>query len=149
MDLMVRAVLLLGGAAGRTMSARGRGLIINVGSVAGLVPMGTYSAIKAWVNMYSESLSLELQRAGVQVMTLIPGWVRTEFHNRASIRTSAIPGFLWLESDRLVEDCLRDVEAGKTRSVPSRRFKVIAWAAQRAPRALVRRATTLIKKGRA
>lgn len=149
MDLMVRAVLLLGGAAGRTMSARGRGLIINVGSVAGLVPMGTYSAIKAWVNMYSESLSLELRRDGVQVMTLIPGWVRTEFHGRASIRTSAIPNFLWLESDRLVEDCLRDVEAGKTRSVPSRRFKVIAWAAQRAPRALVRRATALIKKGRA
>ena len=149
MDLMVRGVLLLGGAAGRTMKERGRGLIINVGSVAGLVPMGTYSAIKAWVNMYSESLSLELQRDGVQVMTLIPGWVRTEFHDRASIRTSAIPNFLWLESDRLVEDCLRDVEAGKTRSVPSRRFTVIAWAAQRAPRALVRRATALIKKGRA
>ncbi len=147
-DLMIRGVLVLGAAAGRTMQARGNGLIINVGSVAGLVAMGTYSAIKSWVNTYSESLSLELEGSGVQVMTLIPGWVRTEFHGRAKIRTSAIPSFLWLEADRLVADCLTDVEAGRTRSVPSRRFNVIAWLAQRMPRALVRRATALIRKGR-
>lgn len=147
-DLMIRGVLVLGASAGRTMQARGSGLIINVGSVAGLVAMGTYSAIKSWVNTYSESLSLELEGSGVQVMTLIPGWVRTEFHGRAKIRTSAIPSFLWLAADRLVADCLDDVEAGRTRSVPSRRFKVIAWLAQRMPRALVRRATALIRKGR-
>ena len=147
-DLMIRGVLVLGASAGRTMQARGNGLIINVGSVAGLVAMGTYSAIKSWVNTYSESLSLELEGSGVQVMTLIPGWVRTEFHGRAKIRTSAIPSFLWLAADRLVADCLDDVEAGRTRSVPSRRFKVIAWLAQRMPRALVRRATALIRKGR-
>lgn len=149
LDVMIRAVLLLGGAAGRTMRERGSGIIINVGSVAGLVAMGSYSAIKSWVNTYSESLSLELEGAGVQVVTLIPGWVRTEFHQRASIRTSSIPRFLWLKADRLVEDCLRDVEAGRTRSTPSRRFKMIAWGAQRLPRALVRRATALIRKGRA
>lgn len=147
-DLMIRGVLVLGAAAGRAMSARGSGLIINVGSVAGLVAMGTYSAIKSWVNTYSESLSLELEGSGVQVMTLMPGWVRTEFHERAKIRTSAIPSFLWLEADRLVADCLEDVEAGRTRSVPSRRFKVIVWLATRMPRALVRRATALIRKGR-
>lgn len=147
-DVMIRAVLVLGAAAGRAMRARGRGVIINVGSVAGLVAMGTYSAIKSWVNTYSESLSLELEGTGVQVLTLLPGWVRTEFHERAKIRTSAIPGFLWLEADRLVEDCLDDLEAGKTRSVPSRRFKLLVWAAQRFPRALVRRATALIRSGR-
>lgn len=149
MDVMIRGVLLLGGAAGRTMRERGSGIIINVGSVAGLVAMGSYSAIKSWVNTYSESLSLELEGAGVQVVTLIPGWVRTEFHERASIRTSSIPGFLWLKADRLVEDCLRDVEAGRTRSTPSKRFKMIAWGAQRLPRAVVRRGTALIRKGRA
>lgn len=149
MDVMIRAVLLLGGAAGRAMRERGSGIIINVGSVAGLVAMGSYSAIKSWVNTYSESLSLELEGAGVQVMTLIPGWVRTEFHERASIRTASIPRFLWLKADRLVEDCLKDVEAGRTRSTPSKRFKVLAWGAQRMPRAVVRRATALIRKGRA
>src|SRR5699024_9529339 len=149
LDVMVRAVLLLGGAAGRAMQKRGSGIIINVGSVAGLVAMGSYSAIKSWVNTYSESLSLELEGAGVQVVTLIPGWVRTEFHERASIRTSSIPRFLWLDARRLVEDCLKDVEAGRPRSAPSKRFKVLAWGAQRMPRAVVRRATALIRKGRA
>src|SRR5699024_2867872 len=144
----VGGVLVLGEAAGRSVQGRADGLIINVGSVAGLAAMGTYSAIKSWVNTYSESLSLELEGAGVQVMTLIPGWVRTEFHQRASIRTSTIPRFLWLDARRLVEDCLRDVEAGRTRSVPSRRFKMITWGAQRLPRALVRRATASIRKGR-
>lgn len=147
-DVMVRAVLVLGAAAGRAMVTRGRGVIVNVASVAGLVPMGAYSAIKAWVGRYSESLSLELAGTGVQATALLPGWVRTEFHDRAGIRTTSIPGFLWLEPDRVVADALRDVEKGKVRSVPSRRFAVIAFLAEHAPRPLVRRATAVIKGGR-
>ena len=147
-DVMVRAVLVLGAAAGRAMITRGRGVIVNVASVAGLVPMGAYSAIKAWVGRYSESLSVELAGTGVQATALLPGWVRTEFHDRAGIRTTSIPGFLWLEADRVVADALRDVEKGKVRSVPSRRFAVIAFLAEHAPRPLVRRATAMVKGGR-
>jgi len=100
---MVGAVLALGGAAGRAMKARGHGVIINVGSVASLLPMGAYSAIKSWVATYSESLALELTGTGVVVTTLLPGWVRTEFHQRAGIRTDAIPWVLWLDADRVAE----------------------------------------------
>lgn len=147
-DVMVRSVLLLGGAAATSMRERGRGLIINVASVAGTVPMGAYSAIKAWVLTYSESLSLELAGSGVHVTTLMPGWVRTEFHQRAKIRTSAIPRLLWLSSPRVVADCLRDVERGKLRSIPSKRFKLVTFLVQYAPRPLVHRATAIIKGGR-
>ncbi len=148
LEVMVRAVLVLGNAAGRAMVSRGHGVIINVASVAGLVPMGAYSAIKAWVDTYSESLSVELAGTGVQATSLRPGWVRTEFHERARIRTSSIPDFLWLEADRVVADALADVEQGRVRSVPSKRFRVIAFLAEHAPRPLVRRATALIKGGR-
>ena len=48
-DVMMRAVLVLGAAAGRAMQERGRGAIINVASTAGFLTMGGYSAIKAWV----------------------------------------------------------------------------------------------------
>ncbi|QOR70922.1 SDR family NAD(P)-dependent oxidoreductase [Ruania alkalisoli] len=147
-DVMIRAVLVLGGAAARTMEQRGSGIIVNVASVAGQVAMGSYSAIKSWVATYSESLSLDMEGSGVQVMTLMPGWVRTEFHERAKIRTSSIPGALWLDADDLVTDCLADLERGRTRSIPSKRFRVISWLAQRLPRAVVRRATARIKKGR-
>ncbi|MFC7404509.1 SDR family NAD(P)-dependent oxidoreductase [Georgenia alba] len=147
-DLMIRAVLVLGGAAGRAMKDRGHGVVINVASVASLIPMGAYSAIKAWVRTYSDSLALELAGTGVQVTTLLPGWVRTEFHDRAGIRTGSIPDALWLDADRVVEECLADVENGRVRSVPSKRFATLAFLAQHAPRPLVRRATAMIKGGR-
>jgi uncharacterized protein len=148
LDLMVRAPLVLGAAAGRAMRARGHGVIVNVASVAGLIPMGSYSAIKSWVRTYSESLSLELDGTGVRVTALLPGWVRTEFHERAGIRASSIPDALWLEADRVVEDCLADVEKGRVRSVPSKRFATLAFLAEHAPRPLVRRATAVIKGSR-
>jgi len=148
-DLMIRAVLVLGAAAARAMRGRGHGVVINVASVASLIPMGAYSAIKSWVRTYSDSLALELAGTGVRVMTLLPGWVRTEFHERAGIRTGSIPDVLWLEADRVVEECLADVEKGRVRSVPSKRFAALAFLAEHAPRPLVRRATALIKGGRA
>lgn len=147
-DLMIRAVLVLGGAAGRAMRERGHGVIVNVSSVAGLITMGGYSAIKSWVHTYSESLSLELAGSGVQVTSLLPGWVRTEFHERAGIRTSSIPSALWLDADRVVSDCLADVERGRIRSVPTKRFKALAWLAEHAPRPAVRQVTARLVKGR-
>jgi len=138
LELMARSVLVLGGRAGRAMRRRGSGVIVNVGSVSGLLPLGGYSAVKAWVNTYSEALALELKGTGVGVTTLIPGWVRTEFHDRAGIGTSSIPNRLWLDSDRLVRDCLADVDKGKVESIPSKRYKIISFLLRRAPRALVR-----------
>lgn len=136
-EVMIRAVLKLGGAAGRGMGRRGRGWIINVGSVSALVTQNNYSAIKAWVGNYSESLGVQLDGSGVQVTALMPGWVRTEFHDRAGIKGSSIPGVLWLGADRLVADCLRDVARGKPVSIPSKRWKLIAAVLRTTPRGVV------------
>lgn len=147
-EVMIRAVLKLGGAAGRAMSARGRGWIINVGSVSALVTQNNYSAIKAWVGNYSESLGVQLSGTGVQVTALMPGWVRTEFHTRAGIKGSSIPGVLWLDADRLVEECLRDVARGKPVSIPSKRWKAIAAVLRMTPRGLVARLSALLSHRR-
>ena len=147
-EVMIRAVLKLGGAAGRGMRRRGRGWIINVGSVSALVTQNNYSAIKAWVGNYSESLGVQLAGTGVQVTALMPGWVRTEFHTRAGIKGSSIPGVLWLDADRLVEDCLRDVARGKPVSIPSKRWKLIAAVLRGTPRGLVARLSALLSHRR-
>ena len=147
-EVMIRAVLALGGAAGRGMSARGRGWIINVGSVSALVTQNNYSAIKAWVANYSESLGVQLAGTGVQVTALMPGWVRTEFHSRAGIKGSSIPGVLWLDADRLVEECLRDVARGKPVSVPSTRWKLISAVLRTTPRWMVARLSALLSHRR-
>lgn len=137
-DVMVRAVLILGAAAGRAMRQRGAGTIINVSSTAGFVAMGGYSAIKAWVTTYSESLANELRGSGVTVTALCPGWVRTEFHERAGIRIGSIPDLLWLDADRLVADCLKDVAAGKVISIPSKRYKMLITICEHLPQRAVR-----------
>ena len=148
LDVMVHAVMVLAGTAARTMRERGHGAIVDVGSTSGYVTMGGYSALKAFVNVYTESLANELRGTGVTVTLLAPGWVRTEFHERAEIGTGKIPGFLWLEADRLVTECLRDVAAGKVISIPSRRYRLLTFAARHAPRPLVRRASALLSSGR-
>ncbi len=147
-EVMVRSVLKLGGAAGRAMAARGRGWIINVGSVSALVTQNNYSAIKAWVGNYSESLGVQLAGTGVQVTALMPGWVRTEFHSRAGIKGSSIPGVLWLDAERLVEECLRDVARGKPVSIPSKRWKLIAAVLRTIPRGLVARLSAVLSHRR-
>jgi hypothetical protein len=147
-DVMIRAVLILGGAAARAMRARGSGAIVNVSSTSGFVTMGSYSAIKAWATSYSEGLANELRGSGVTVTALCPGWVRTEFHERAAIGTSKIPGVLWLEAEPLVATCLADVERGKVISIPSRRYQALILAVRLAPRVAVRAASRALSSGR-
>jgi short-subunit dehydrogenase len=148
MDVMCRGVLILGAAAGRAMAERGRGAIINVSSTAGFMVMGSYSAVKAWVTSYSEALALELAGSGVTVTALCPGWVRTEFHQRADIRVSKIPEPLWVDADFLVAECLQDVARGKVVSIPSLRYKVLIFLARHFPRSAVRTVSGRLSSGR-
>lgn len=147
-EVMIRAVLKLGGAAGRGMRERGRGWIINVGSVSGVVTQNNYTAIKAWVNNYSESLGVQLAGTGVQVTCLMPGWVRTEFHSRAGIKGSSIPGPLWINADTLVEECLRDVGRGKLVSVPTTRWSIITAVLRSAPRPVIAKLSAVLSSRR-
>jgi len=147
-EVMLRAVMVLAGAAARAMTTRGRGAVVNVGSTAGYVTMGGYSALKAFVGVYTESLANELQGTGVTATVLCPGWVRTEFHQRADIGTGSIPSWLWLDADALVAECLRDVAAGKVISIPSRRYRALILVARLAPRPLVRRASRAVSSSR-
>ena len=148
LEVMVRTVLVLGGAAAKAMVARGSGAIINVSSTAGFVTMGGYSAIKAWVTSYTEGLAVELRGSGVHVTALCPGWIRTEFHERANIRTGSIPSALWVDVDVTVETALRDSARGKVISIPTARFKALIWLARHIPRSTVHWVSGKISSGR-
>jgi len=147
-DVMITAVLLLCVAAGRSMRERGAGTIINVSSTAGYVAMGSYSAIKTWVTAYTESLANELHGTGVKVTALCPGWVRTEFHERANINISSIPSALWLDADRLVADALEDAADGKVISIPSKRYKVLMTICEHLPHRALRAVSRNLTSGR-
>lgn len=138
LDVMARAVMVLSHAAAGSMRARGRGGILNVSSVAGFAVMGTYSAIKSWVTVFTEALSVELAGTGVLVTAVCPGFVHTEFHGRARMNMSALPEPLWLDTDEVVTAALRDLDAGKAVSVPSLTYRAVTAGIKVLPRSLVR-----------
>lgn len=137
LDVLVRAVLLLSRAAGGAMAERGSGAIVNVSSVAAFAPLNTYSAHKAWVTTFSQALAAELGPSGVRVMSLNPGFVRTEFHQRAGMATSSIPDAMWLDADAVVATALRDLARGRSVSVPDVRYQVLVALMRLLPRRLV------------
>jgi len=137
-DVLCRAVMVLSHAGALSMRERGRGAIVNVSSVAGFIPMGTYGAAKGWTLAFTETLAHELAGSGVSATVLCPGFTRTEMHEHADGEASKLPKVMWLEPDRLVRDCLDDVKAGKVISVPGVQYKLIAGVAEVAPRGLVR-----------
>jgi len=146
LDVLVVAVMRLTHAALRAMAERGEGGIINVSSVAGYQPRGTYSAAKAWVNRFGEWAAVEYAGRGVRIMTLCPGFTKTEFHGRMDVGRDAVPSFLWLDVDDLVREAIADFDAGKTLSVPSKRYKAITAVSRHLPTSLLQRFQSLGRK---
>ncbi|GHH13548.1 SDR family NAD(P)-dependent oxidoreductase [Streptomyces lanatus] len=131
------AVLRLTSAAAEAMRERGRGGVVNVASVAAFVPRGTYGASKAWVVQFTQGAARDLAGSGVRLMALCPGFVRTEFHERAGMGTDNIPGWMWLDADKLVASGLDDLARGKAVSIPDPRYKVLLGAAKLVPRGML------------
>ena len=150
LDVNVTAVMHLTRAALPAMLDAGAGTVINIASVAGLVPGrgSTYSASKAWVISFSEGLSVGLQGTGVSVHAVCPGYVHTEFHARAGIDMSTSPSFMWLEVDDVVSQSLADIARGKVISIPGLQYKAIIAAERMIPRTLMRAVTKRIGGGR-
>jgi short-subunit dehydrogenase len=138
----VRAVMRLTHAALPMMVVRGRGDVVNVSSVAGFgptAPGSSYSASKAWVTNFSESMHVAVRAKGVRVIALCPGFVRTEFHARAGIPTSSISERLWLDADSVARAALADLRRGRAVSTPSLQYKVLGGLVRHVPRPLFRR----------
>ncbi|MEV2216289.1 SDR family oxidoreductase [Streptomyces sp. NPDC050997] len=131
------AVLRLTSAATEAMRERGRGGVVNVASVAAFVPRGTYGASKAWVVQFTQGAARDMAGSGVRLMALCPGFVRTEFHERAGMGTDNIPGWMWLDADKLVAAALADLARGKSLSIPDPRYKALMGLVKVTPRSLL------------
>lgn len=137
--VMVSAVVELSHAAVGQMVARNQGAICNVASVAALTASGTYSAAKSYVRVFTESIAGQLKGTRVTATVLCPGFVHTEFHERAGIgESSIVPSWGWLDARDVVRVALADVRRGVVISTPSVRFKVASAALRVMPRWAVR-----------
>ncbi|GAB2778503.1 SDR family oxidoreductase [Streptomyces chlorus] len=131
------AVLRLTTAAAEAMRKRGRGGVVNVASTAAFLPRGTYGASKAWVVQFTQGAAQDLAGNGVRLMALCPGFVRTEFHERAGMGTDNIPNWMWLDADKVAEAALTDLARGKSVSIPDPRYKALMGAAKLVPRGVL------------
>ncbi len=126
------------------MEAAKHGRILNVASLAGLVPASAghtmYGAAKAFVIRFSESLALEMKPKGVHVTALCPGFTYTEFHDVNGMRekVSRLPKAIWLTAEEVARLGVDAVEAGKLRVVTGRTNRVIAAVSKYLPDSVAR-----------
>ncbi|MGW9069289.1 SDR family NAD(P)-dependent oxidoreductase [Streptomyces yangpuensis] len=139
LDLLVKVPLRLTHAALPGLRERRRGGVVNVSSVAGLLPTGTYGAAKAWVTAFSESLRVDMEPYNVRVLAVLPGFTRTEFQERAGMDVSALRDAVWLEPEAVVEQAQKDLALRRPVSITGRRYQAYALAVRHLPRAFVAR----------
>lgn len=129
-DLHVRASVRLTRAALPAMIARQHGGVINVASVAGIAPMPgntTYSATKAYLIHFSESVNAELAGTGVRVEALCPGFTYSEFHDVMEVDRSTIPDFLWMPASEVVAQALQGLKEGQGIVVTGAINRLLVW----------------------
>jgi uncharacterized protein len=122
------------------MIGRGFGRIVNVASLAGLVPAAAghtlYAASKAFLVKVSQSLHLEGAPHGVHVSALCPGFTFSEFHDVNGTRAltqASTPAWLWLGADEVAAAGYEAVEANRAICVPGAPNKAIAAFAKLIP----------------
>ncbi|MEP4079234.1 SDR family NAD(P)-dependent oxidoreductase [Haloferula sp.] len=127
------------------MKEGGGGAIINVSSLACLLPIpdfAVYAATKAYVTSFSEALRLELQEHGIGVTALCPGPVHTEFGEVAKENggDSEFPGreFFYTDKEVVVAEALAAATADRARVFPGWQVAAAALVIAALPIGLIR-----------
>lgn len=103
------------------MLARRRGGILNVSSVAAYPPgpwMAVYYATKAYVQSFSDALWYELKATGIQVTTLSPGPVKTEFASRSGVGSLGLLDRNAMSAPQVAQAGYRAYRAGRRTTTP-------------------------------
>ena len=126
------------------MIERGYGRILNVASLAGLVPAPAghtlYAASKALVIKFSEALSHEVRRHGIHVTAVCPGFTYSEFHDVIGTREQMdkLPSWMWLDSPTVARQGYEAVMAGTPVYINGRVNRTIALLVRLLPQVVVK-----------
>jgi uncharacterized protein len=135
------------------MVERGYGRIVNIASLAGLMPAPAghtlYAAAKAFVIKFSESLSHEVRASGVHVTAVAPGFTYSEFHDVTGMRARVrqMPRFLWMDAATVARQGFDAVMAGRPLEVNGRVNRTIALLGRLMPQSLVNYVARRTAKG--
>lgn len=121
------------------MVERKRGYIINIASLAGMLPGSAgatlYGASKSFMVQFSRSLNIELEKDGVHVTAVCPGFTYSEFHDVTGTRerVSKMPEFMWMTADVVAEEGYQAVMRNKAVHINGRVNKGVALLAKYLP----------------
>jgi len=144
--LNIEALVELSHAALGPMVERRRGWVVNISSLGGHAPgpgFAVYSASKAFVTSFSESLHEEVRRSGVVVTAVCPGATHTEFGDGPSDDAN-VPDLLWQEPDEVAAEGLAAAASGRAVRVTGRINRVSAALTTVLPRSANRRLSALV-----
>ena len=129
----------------RKMAKRGGGAIINVSSLASVLPIpdfAVYAATKAYVTSFSEALRIELREHHIPVLAVCPGPVRTEF-GQVSRRSPDGPGMpssksFYVPKQQVVAESLAALDRKAARVYPGMKTAVAALVLSALPMVVLR-----------
>jgi len=134
------------------MLKKRQGRVLNVGSLAGFMPgpyMATYYASKAFLNSFSEALSVELKGTAVSCTLLTPGPTATNFANRAGVSDSKLFNLIKTGSPSEVARCgYLAMKKGKVVVIPGLINKLLVQSLRTAPRFIVRSVSCWLNKNK-
>src|SRR5690606_7596250 len=128
----------------REMVLRGEGKILQVSSIAGMIPtpkLAVYSSTKAFVHFFTEALQDEIKDTGVTMTSLYPGASDTEFFARANAEDTRMYQDAPLYNPK--EVAIAGYEAlleGKKKAVPGIMNKIQAGSSNIMPDSLLAKA---------
>lgn len=149
LDVQLSAMLKLTKSLLAPMVARKSGRILNVASVYSFAPVpfqAVYSACKAFMLSFSESLGEELKGSGVTVTVVCPGTTQTDFRVRAGIEEKDRPRGATAES--VARIAVRQTLKGKHLIVPGFANRLFVFCSRRLPVSLVPRLVRYINNKR-
>jgi uncharacterized protein len=139
LQLMVTAVVELTHRFVGPMTERGYGRIVNVASLAGLVPATAghtlYAPSKTFLIKFSQSLALEVRERGVYVTALCPGFTYSEFHDVSGTRdvVKQLPSWMWMDAETVARLGFDAVMHGRPVCVTGRINRSIAFLTRTLP----------------
>ncbi len=127
------------------MIRRGGAAIINVSSLASVLPMpdfAVYAATKAYVTSFSEALRIELKEYQIPVLAVCPGPVKTEFGEvaRRGENSEGMPAkeFMYVPKEQVVAESLAALDRNAARVYPGLKTAVAAVVLCAIPMVLLR-----------
>lgn len=102
-------------------------IISSIGAKVSIPKSSLYSSIKAGIYAYGKSISTELKNQNISVTVSLPGYVKTEAHERAGLDhlLKKVPKWMWVTPEQVVMETEKASLKGKLEIIPGKVYKIV------------------------